>query len=219
MGPTLTMPIGVVVGMAAEARIARRLGWPVAIGGGTKAGAEAAVRTLLEDGLISLVSLGLAGGLDPSLPPGTVIVPGSVLDGHEHFPTDPELSRWLGGPTSQRLLGLDAIAADTAHKRRLWRETGAAAVDLESGAVARIASSNGLPFAVLRVICDPAERSLPPAALVALDSRGAIGIQRMLASIIAHPGQLSALLRLAVDAAVAKRSLLAHVKRIAPPRA
>ena len=32
--------VGVVVGLAAEARIARRLGWPVAVGGGTAAGAE-----------------------------------------------------------------------------------------------------------------------------------------------------------------------------------
>ena len=71
--------IGVVVGMRAEARLlrrlARRLGFRVAIGGGTPAGAEAAARRLVADGALGLVSFGLAGGLHPRLRRGRTWCP------------------------------------------------------------------------------------------------------------------------------------------------
>jgi adenosylhomocysteine nucleosidase len=64
-----------------------------------------------------------------------------------------------------------------------------------------------LQFAVLRAICDPAQRSLPPAALVALDARGTIRLARVLGSIAQRPWQIPALLRLAIDAAIARHAL------------
>ncbi len=97
----------------------------------------------------------------------------------------------------------------------LLRETtGAAAVDLESGAVAGVAARHRLPFAVLRAVCDPSWRSLPAAALVALNRRGTIDGPRVLASIARHPGQLPALLALARDAARARAALVRRVREI-----
>ena len=58
--------VGVVVGLKAEARIARKLGWDIAIGGGGVVGAAKAVDVLIGRGATALVSFGLAGGLDPS---------------------------------------------------------------------------------------------------------------------------------------------------------
>jgi adenosylhomocysteine nucleosidase len=89
----------------------------------------------------------------------------------------------------------------------LSARTGASAVDLESGAVARVAARHRLPFAVLRAVCDPAQRSLPPAALAALNSEGAIRTLSVLGSIVARPWQIPALLRLALDAALARHAL------------
>ncbi len=191
----------------AEARIAQRLGWQIAVG-------RDAVAGLLDQGVGALVSLGLAGGLAPGLRSGTLIVPSEVIVGTERFATDPALSQLLGGMTAHALFGGDAVVATTAEKHRLYRATGAVAVDLETGIVARMAVSRGIPFAVLRAICDPAERALPPAALMALDTRGVIGTWRVLASVAAHPGQLPALLALAADAAAARRSLVARVRQI-----
>jgi adenosylhomocysteine nucleosidase len=206
----------IVVGMAAEARIARRLGWPVAIGGGTANGAQSAANELAQQGCGSLISFGLAGGLDPVLRPGAVVVPTTVIAGGQRYAADVDLSRMLGGPTPHVILGCDAIAASVADKTRLREQTGAAAVDLESGAVARVAALRGIPFAVLRAICDPAERALPPAALAALNARGGIAIWRVLAAIVAHPGQLPALITLAADATMARRSLIARVRQTMP---
>jgi adenosylhomocysteine nucleosidase len=106
-------------------------------------------------------------------------------------------------------------ATDAETKRRLRQETGAATLDLESGAVVRVATGHGLAFAALRVICDPAERDLPPAALAALDASGAIALARVARSVIARPGQLPALLRLAADATAARRALARRVAAIA----
>ena len=206
--------IGIVVGLAAEARIARRSGCLIETGGGTPDGARAAARRLLARNVTTLVSFGLAGGLDPLLRPGDVIVPEWVITRDHRIATDPAFNASIGGPTPHALLGADGIAVSVDDKRRAWLTTGCAAVDLESGAVALVAEEAGRPFAVLRAICDPAERDLPPAALAALDRRGAIGLGRVIASVIAHPGQVAALLALARDAAAARRALLTWVGRL-----
>ena len=201
------MTTGVVVGLVAEARIACRLHYPVAIGGGDTAGAEAAARRLVAQGATALLSFGLCGGLDPALRPGALFIPEAVLDGAVRHAASPAVVARFGAVTPGVLLGGATIAATAAEKRRLHETTGAAAIDLESGAVARIAAAAGLPFAALRAVCDPADQDLPPAALTALDAKGAIGPVRVLASLARHPAQLPALLVLAGHAAAARRAL------------
>jgi adenosylhomocysteine nucleosidase len=212
----VTREVGIVVGLAAEARVARRLGHPVAVGGGGAAGAEAAARRLVADGAVGLLSFGLCGGLDPVLRPGTLLVPEAVLDGTTRHAVSPDIAARFGGPTPHLLLGASQVAATATEKRWLRETTGADAVDLESGAVARVAAETGLPFAVLRAVCDPVERDLPPAALVALDSKGAIGLVRILASLAARPAQLPALLALARQATAGRASLLRAVTTARP---
>jgi adenosylhomocysteine nucleosidase len=205
----------VVVGLRAEARLARGFGVPVAIGGGTASGAAAAVARAVAEGASALLSFGLAGGLDPAARPGLLLVPASVLcDGRWHA-ADPALMAWLGGATPHRLLAADAPAIGVADKRRLWQDTGATALDLETGAVVREAVAHRLPFGVLRAVCDPAEQDLPHAALVALDARGSIGLARVAWCVARRPRQVPALLRLAADAAAARRMLARRVREVA----
>lgn len=205
----------VVVGLRSEARLALRLGLPVYIGGGTAAGAAEASRRAVTEAASALISLGLAGGLEPGLRPGDVIVPEAVLAGGRVLRGDPMLGQTLGGMTAHCILGAASVAADSLSKQRLREETRAAAVDLESGAVAMLATQHGLPFAALRVICDPAERTLPPAALVALNRRGAIGVWRVLGSVLAHPAQFPVLLALTHDVVLARRALARRIAMIA----
>jgi adenosylhomocysteine nucleosidase len=201
--------IGAVVGLTAEARIARRFFPHVAVGGGTPAGAEAAALRLIRQGVRGLVSFGLAGGLDPMLRPGAIIVPEAVATQGRHLDTDPDLNDRLGGATPHTLFGGAHIAVTAAAKQHLFVATGCAAIDLESGSVALVAETHGLPFAVLRAICDPAERDLPPAALCALSDGGAIGLLGVIGSVLAHPGQVPLLLALGRDAGAARRALMA----------
>jgi adenosylhomocysteine nucleosidase len=200
-----------LVGFAAEAKIARGLGWTVGIGGGSTVGAARAARLLIDSGAIGIVSFGLAGGLDPALPPGTLIVANEVVAEGRVWPTDLTLSARLGGATGHRCLGLDRVVASPEEKRWLGRETGAAVVDMESGALAATANAMGVPFAVLRAICDKADRALPPAALVALDAAGRIAPASLAWSVLTHPGQLGPLMALARDAATARRALRSRI--------
>lgn len=202
------MRLGFVVGLAAEARIARPLGL-VAIGGGLPAGAEQAAEALVADGAQGLISFGLAGGLDPTLRPGDIVFPATVRAAGVDYPTSN-----LIGPRAGLLLAGTAIVATRAAKQALFQATSAIAIDLESGAVAQVAQRHNLPFAVLRAICDPAERDLPPAALSALDQNGAIGLWRVLASIAANPAQIPNLITLARDAANARRALMNAAQRM-----
>ena len=205
--------IGFVVGMRAEARLLRPLGGraPVAVGGGTEAGARDAVARLLRGGVRQLVSLGLAAGLDPLARPGDLLVPSRVVvDGRDYL-TDPSLCAWLGGVLGDGLLHSRVVVATAAEKRALHRASRCAALDMESGVVAQAARDAGLPFAAVRAVCDTASRDLPHAARIALRPDGGFALPAMLASLAAGPGQLPALLGLARDAAAARRALVVKI--------
>ena len=200
--------VGAVVGLQAEARIvaaaAHHLGFRIA-------------RTLVAEGALALVSIGLAGGLQPLLRAGKILIPREiVLENGQRFPTDDELSRFLGGPTPHAILGGDRIIADKREKKVLWTLTGAAAVDLESGAVAKIASEYGMPFAALRVICDAATRNLPPLALNALNQSGKVELGSVLKALAINPFQTPALIGVAADALKARRAIVRYLWSLKP---
>ena len=206
--------LGIVVGLVAEARIAFPLG-AVEIGGGLPEGARAAAERLIRAGATGLLSFGLAGGLHPELSAGATVIPARILHHGQAYAADPALLAWLGGPNAGSLIATDRPVATAAAKRALHRDSGASAVDLESGELAAVAAAHGVACAALRVICDPAGRDLPATALAALDRRGAIGLLRVAASVLRHPLQLPALLRLAGDAAAAHAMLRRLVAALA----
>ena len=213
--------LGIIVGMQAEARFvgtaAHHMGFRIAVGGGTATGAEEAARRLVAEGALGLVSIGLSGGLQPSLPAGRVLIPTAiVLETGQRIPTDPELNQLLGGPTPHTILGRDQVAVDVLTKKILWTRTGGAAVDMESGSVARVAVEFGLPCAAIRVICDPANRQLPPAAVTALDSGGKIRLWTILQAVATQPSQVPSLIGLATDAFAARRAIIRHLWSLKP---
>lgn len=183
---------------------------PAVAGGGLPAGAAAVAERLAAQGAC-LVSFGLCGGLDPALRPGTVIVPRAVLAGGALYKTDATLSAALGGWSADILIATESAVADVGSKRALWQATGAAAIDLESGVVAQIAARARVPFAVLRAVCDPADADVPPAALAALDARGAVSIAAVAWSLLRRPGQAAALVGLARAAVAARTALVRRV--------
>ena len=201
---------GFVTGLRAEARLAAPLG-PVAIGGGLPAGAAEAAARVLAEGVSAIVSFGLCGGLASALRPGDLVVPRAVLWRGRSYPVDAALAAALGGISEKLLLADEGPVADPREKLARFAATGAAAIDLESGAVAEVAARANMPFAVLRAVCDPADAELPPAALIALDAGGRIAPWRVAGSLVRKPGQLAALLALGRAAAVARRALVRRV--------
>jgi adenosylhomocysteine nucleosidase len=203
--------IGAVVGLAAEARLARRLGLAAGIG-------SEGAQSLIASGVSGLVSFGIAGGLAPDLRCGTIVLASAVrmIDGATTA-VDGEWRRRLAAAAPSFvdgvMLGADAIVADPAEKALLHRATGAAAVDLESHRVAAAATAAGIPFVILRAIADGADRALPPAALVPLAPEGRVDLRAVLCETLRRPRQIPQLLRVAQDTATALRAL-AHAGRL-----
>ena len=208
--------VGVVAALAAEARalgpVVKRMGDVGCLGDGTllavsgmgqPAAGQAAGR-LIEAGATALLSFGLAGGLDPKLPAGSVVLPREVIsrDG-ARFPTSVDWRERLTaviltqGPVAGGALLTSERAIDAvADKAAAFRETGAVAVDMESLAVAQVAARHRLPFIVVRVIVDTAADVLP-AAVVAATQGGQVRIWRLIGGLALAPAELAALIRLA----------------------
>ena len=208
--------IGFVTGLAAEAKLLRGSGFLVAAGGGLPEGAARAAEDLLAQGARALVSFGLAGGLSPEVEPGTLLVPEVVLEGQRRYVCDAALITLLGGAAGGAIFAGREIAVSPGDKAALFRKAKAVAVDLESGAVARVATARGIPFAVLRAVADPAGRHLPPAALIPLKDGGGINLAAIIRSVAASPGQIPELLGLARDAGRARAALVGRLKALGP---
>jgi hopanoid-associated phosphorylase len=202
----------VATGLRREQRILAGPETRVEAGGGDAAGLEAALGRLAEQGASGLISIGIAGALAPGLRPGDWVVAQAVREGRRDWPTDPAwTARLLGrlpGATAGLLLGSNGMVAAAAEKAGLHRDSGAAAVDMESHVAARVASRHGLPFAVARVVSDAAGRTLPSAALVGMRPDGGMDLPAVLRALLADPRQLPALVRTGLDAERAFRALL-----------
>ncbi len=204
-------PILAVTGLAAEARIAAGSGVVAVAGGGDPARLALLVQAAMARGIRAVISFGVAGGLRPGLKAGSVVIARAVDDGETRLETAPawveRLARSLPHAHLADLAGVDAAVCSTAGKADLRRRTGADAVDMESHVAARLAALHGLPFAALRVVADPADRAVPPAALAGMRHDGSTDIGAVLRSLGRRPGQLPGLIRTALDARAAFRSL------------
>lgn len=189
-----TPQIGIVVGVAAEVRSAQRLSPNILCSGGRPEIAANQAHALIAAGATTLMSFGIAGGLSSTLRPGSLVVADQVITEFDRYPA---LSSCAGvirahvGP----IYGSWNIVATAAEKREIRQRTGALAVDMESGAVARVAMDAGIPFIALRAVADPAMHGLPPAALLELDELGRPHLRSVFWSILSGPSQIPALIR------------------------
>ena len=189
------------------------------------AAAALGARALIEAGATSLASWGMAGGLDPALTSGTIFLPSEVisLDGTA-LPTARDWRERVGATiavhrpvTGGKLLTSPQAIGSVADKAMAFSRTGAAAVDMESLAVAEVARSHGMPFIAVRVIVDSAADVLPRAVMTA-SVGGYLRIWRLLGALALSPGDLAPLIRLARGYRAASRSfdIIAHAALLGP---
>jgi adenosylhomocysteine nucleosidase len=207
------------VGMAFEAKIAAGPGVLV-LCRGARSELAAIAASAAREGYRGIISFGVAGGLASHLRTGDWVVASAVLESQTAHATDTAWSRKLvhliAGASHAPIIGVDDPVAEPTMKRELHRTTGAAAVDMESHVVARLATAHGLAFAAVRVVIDPAERAIPSAALLGMSGDGRAEISAVLRDLIARPSQLSPLARIALDA-FAARAELQRVRRLLGP--
>lgn len=215
-------PVLIVTGLVQEARIAAGPGMIVICSSSDPQQLRALLATLDSSTFRGVVSFGVAGGLDPSLRTGDVVVATEVMAGDTKFLADMALNEeMIASATLKRsrltrrrrrvvrggLAGVERVVAASSCKAALHSETGAAAVDMESHIAAAYAAQAGIPFAALRVISDPAHRALPALAQSAIKPNGDIDVRTIVRGVVRNPGTLRALVSTGIDFNLALRSL------------
>lgn len=201
----------VVCGLAHEARIASGPGVTAICGGAERL--AAVLRGQSAAAIGAVVSFGIAGGLEPSLRTGDVVLGARIIRGGGEWRSSPPLLAALtdklttAGVRQITIISVDTPALTPGAKAALRAATGADAVDMESHLAAAYADVHGLPFCSLRVVSDPAERALPPLASHALTADGRTDLAAVLAGVARQPGQIGALIQAGRDAAAAFAAL------------
>ncbi len=116
--------------------------------------------------------VGLAGGLDPALEVGQVVVAGEIVDAHGRI-AKPPLAEILGIEAPiVRMATAGRLVASPEAKLALARATDADAVDLETMHFAEIARARDWRWGVVRVVSDGAGDAIPTALERFVDHHG-----------------------------------------------
>lgn len=183
--------------------------------------AEQAAKRLIVQGADRLLSWGCAAALNPQLRPGTLVIPEQVRYQQQCYETDKRWSHKLRCKLSQDLtvsggdfVSEGRIVASQTDKKALFDDFSANALDMESGAVAKVANEANLPCLVLRAVADPASMSLPDAVVAALDDQGQVRLSKLLAHLLLHPWEVSGLIRLGWHFYAARKTLKSVAKHL-----
>jgi hypothetical protein len=187
--------VGFVTGLAVEARVLRgSLGAEqdaallVACAGADALRAKASAEALIEAGAAALVSYGIAGGLDPRLAAGAVMLPEAVLT--------------PGGP-----------ALPTA---RAWRESLRERAGGASAGLADARLAGGTLLGSDRAVADPAGRPLPRAVQGSIAPDGRPRAALVTARLALRPWEIAEVARLRRDARAALRALGVVTRALGP---
>jgi adenosylhomocysteine nucleosidase len=161
-----------------------------------------------------VLSAGFSGALRPDLHVGDLIRATEVLDPQGNlWPTTWPMDGMAVDALSQGpLLTVSQLVSDPRQKRRLGRQYGALAVDMESAVVARFCHEQGIPFGCVRVISDDGNTTLSP-HLVALLRAGGASPVRLASTLLRRPALTVELWRLAGKTRLAAKRLGDEVVR------
>jgi hypothetical protein len=158
-----------------------------------------------------VLTCGFAGGLNPDLKPGDVVFELSTLNS--------QLSTCLlaAGAKPAKFFCADRIATTVAEKKKLRAETGADAVEMESGAIQAVCRERGIPCATVRVISDTANEDLPLDFNALAKPDMSLDYGKLAWAIARSPGKIGALLKLQKQTRFAAERLADVLSKITPP--
>lgn len=179
--------------------------WMAANGAGAKYAGQAVDAACAACHPEAVVSMGFCGALDPALKVGDVFVATAIAAEDRELPVC--LPRHDAPHASGVLASIDHVAQTAAEKQTL-RASGAAAVEMEAGGVARCAAQRGIPMFCVRSVTDTAEQDFVTDFNKALLSDGHFGTIRILKSALRNPSKaFPELIRLQSSCRIASRTL------------
>jgi hopanoid-associated phosphorylase len=176
--------------------------------------AQTAAEGLCQHGVTALVSFGVAGALDSNLKSGDLVLPDAIIHDGKQLPVNIAGRNRLQQLLPADIIVVNGILANSAvpltnekAKRDLAQVTGACAVDMESGAIAGVAATVGIPFIAVRAIIDPIQFSPPQALLRAVYPDGGVNPMRLLALVLKRSVHVSTLMQMGAGMRVARKTL------------
>ncbi len=153
----------------------------------------------------SVISGGYAGGLDPSLSSGALV----LAENYSHPALLAKAQAVLKERCASGLMATSSVALETpAEKAAFQRKTGALAVDMETSAIAEICAARGVPLLSLRVITDAALEELAVPFSVCFDAKTERPrIASLLAFLLMHPARIPGFARFVGGVNRSRRSL------------
>ena len=209
------LPVLIVTGLKQEARIAAGPGLTVICSSSNPVQLREMMTSFDPKSIRGIVSFGVAGGLNPALRSGDIVVATKIVAADKHWTTSSALTENLIALPLKRgrsivagvLAGVEEVVLGQVGKSALRNKTGADAVDMESHIAARYAADNGLPFAAVRVISDPSHRSLPQITMNAIKPNGNVDMWKVMRGIARNPRTIPHLISTGRDFNRALRSL------------
>lgn len=184
--------------------------------------ARKAAELAVSKGATQLISWGCAAALSPDLKMGDLVLAESLIssDGqeisvnttwHQHARTvlGSEIAAYKGA-----LIASEKLVSSAQKKHEIFEKTAAIALDMESGAIAKVATHYALPFLVIRAIADPASMDLPNALENALNEKGEVAISRILKSLVLNPKEIPHLIQIGQYFQMARKTLSNVAKQL-----
>jgi adenosylhomocysteine nucleosidase len=191
----------------------------IAYAGAGADNARAAAELLIAQGATRLISWGCAAALDSSLKSGDLVLAARLIDADgviyltdnawrescEHALAAFDTAFKVYG---EALVESKTLVASCQDKQDLQQRSGAIAVDMESCAMARVATAHGLVFLVVRTIADTADMVLPRAVVHSFNAQGDVVLWKLLGFLLRQPSELPELIKLGRSFSAAQRSLV-----------
>ncbi|HEY7521449.1 MAG TPA: hypothetical protein VIE36_24425 [Methylomirabilota bacterium] len=151
-----------------------------------------------------VISAGACGALAPGLAAGDLVIPEVIVDAAGRRWPAAALRRLTAAGT---LLTVGEVVETSAQKSRLWLETGARAIDMESAAVMAWAAERGVPAAVIRGVSDDAARGVPAALAASVGDDGRVRPLRAVTAALARATAFTDLMELRAGTEAALKSV------------
>jgi adenosylhomocysteine nucleosidase len=173
---------------------------------------ESLQRELKEATPALVISAGFAGGLQPDLKAGDLLI-------GENY-TDPKIldglilgENWQVG----KLLTEAAIVERAEDKRRLGAGTGCMAADLETAHMARVCQARNIPMLAVRCISDTVDQDMPvPADILLNPATGRPEPLALFRHLIANPSNVPGFNKLLKNAKTAQTQLAKGLDELLP---
>jgi adenosylhomocysteine nucleosidase len=143
---------------------------------------------------------GFAGGLNPKLQLGNIVF-------EEDYPTPAADQLQKLGAIPGKFYCHKRVAVTADEKCKLFLQTGADAVEMESSVIRTICRNRGVPCTTIRVILDTAHANLPLDFNALMTSDETISLPKLIFTLIKSPRKIPELIRFQKETVVAAQRL------------